>query len=629
MRRSLTILLALTFPLGVAAQLPLRTFGLRGALEADSMTVCRIDTGLDLAAAAGGRFSPGREAIMSWLERPGRERIRGSSEPAGRRSASRGQTLWLKFSLRNTTDTVLTFFVYCGDLDYVDAWIAGRDTLHSAAGVLQRVPPGSTPAQRYFSAIPLHLAPHEQGVAFFAIRQVNSGAGLDGVSLYAPAALDAAWAGANTADQGYYVFEWLFQGFLLCQVLYVLFQWLIVRRKEYLYYFCYLVALTLYFLSKFESFLGVELLFSRLPLLKVYLSKTLLIFPYFLYLRFVRSFLDIPHRYTALNKWIVWVEYFLLGYTVFDLVLIAVTFDPRLQAEFFTYVLLALFLLSTSFIVYLFRHRETLIYYILTGSLCVAVGNILGQVFTYVEFYHHINLGIDHILVFPQTGILLEILCFTAGLGHKTLLAEKEKLRSQAKLMHIRGQVAQDLHDDIGSTLSSISILSDLALRGGQTQETVSEIKDSAILLMERMDDLVWSIHPRNDSLEHLLMRVRHFATTLFEAKGIEYDISIQKDIGEVRLPMDFRQHVYLVLKEAINNLVKYAGAQQAYIRVGFDARHLELSVRDDGRGFDTTQSRKGNGLEGMRKRAEMMGATLTIVSEPGAGTEVMLQVKL
>jgi signal transduction histidine kinase len=619
MRGSLTILLALIIPLGAAAQLPIQTHGLQGALEADSVTVCRMDT--------GAAFTADSTVVDRWLGHPGR-------------------TLWLKFGLRNTTDTTLTLFAYCGELDFVDAWVTGRDTTHTAAGTLQRVPFHSTPAQRYFSAVPLRLRPHEQATVYVTIRQVNSNADLKRITLYTPEALDAAWADAQTKDQAYVVFEWLFQGFLLCQLLYVLFQWLIVRRKEYFYYCCYLVVLTLYFLGKFESFLGMALLYARFPLLKVYLSKTLLIAPYFLYLRFSRTFLDIPHRYAVLNRWMVWVEYFLLGYMVFDLALILATFNPRLQAEFFTYVLLLLFLLSISFIVYLFRNRDALTYYILMGSLFVGIGNFLGQAFTYLEYYHNIDLGVDHILVLPQIGILLEIFCFTAGLSHKTLLAEKDKLRSQARLIeqlkaneqlqhrmeHIRGQVAQDLHDDIGSTLSSISILSDLALHEGDrahTLDTVSEIKDSAILLMERMDDLVWSIHPRNDSLQHLLMRVRHFATTLFEAKGIDYHISIQNDIDEVRLPMDFRQHVYLILKEAINNLVKYAGAKQAEIWVACDDRYLDLSVWDDGRGFDPAQSPGGNGLAGMRKRAETMGAVLKIVSAPGAGTEVLLRVAL
>jgi signal transduction histidine kinase len=141
------------------------------------------------------------------------------------------------------------------------------------------------------------------------------------------------------------------------------------------------------------------------------------------------------------------------------------------------------------------------------------------------------------------------------------------------------------------------------------------------------MDDIVWSISPRNDSLENLLIRVRHFATTLFEAKGIEYTIDIQRNISEVRLPMDYRQHIYLILKEAINNLVKYALASQAFLEVSFDREYLTLRVRDNGRGFDQATPSTGNGLSGMQRRAAMMNARLSIRSAPGEGTSIGLQV--
>jgi signal transduction histidine kinase len=629
MCKALATLLALTIFLSAGAQtgLPLRSFGLAGVLAADSLPSCRVDAGPDLGAVWQHPFDLSIDSLGRRMD-----------------EHTAGRTFWLRFALRNLTDSPQDLFIRCGDLDYLDAWFVSADTVHVSAGELRAVAANSTPAQRFYTALPLHLPPRAKGTVYLAIRQIQPTFSFDGVLLYSPNDLDAAWAGAYREDQAYYVFQWLFQGFLLCQLLYVFFQWLIIRRKEYLYYFCYLVVITLYFLNKFESVLGIVVLFSRFPLLKVYLAKTLLIFPYFLYVRFVRSFLDLPHRYPGLNRWIKWVEYFLLAYTVFDLALGIWTLNPRLQTEFFTYILLVLFLLTTSFTVYLFLHRETLTYYILTGSLAVGIGNILGQVFTYVELYKHIDLGIDHILVFPQVGILLEILCFTAGLGHKNQAAEKDKLLSQANLIeqlkanellqnrmqHIRNKIAQDLHDDIGSTLSSISILSDLALRDRvQTLETMSEIKDSAILLMERMDDIVWSINPRNDSLEHLLMRVRHFATTLFEATGIEYDISIQKNIDAVRLPTDFRQHVYLILKEAINNLVKYAGATRAEIQVGFEEGVMALSVRDNGKGFEPERPGQGNGLPGMRRRAETMGASLRIASAPGNGTEVVLRVAL
>jgi signal transduction histidine kinase len=122
---------------------------------------------------------------------------------------------------------------------------------------------------------------------------------------------------------------------------------------------------------------------------------------------------------------------------------------------------------------------------------------------------------------------------------------------------------------------------------------------------------------------------VRHFATTLFEAKGVEYSIDIQKNIHEVRLPMEYRQHIYLILKEAINNLVKYARATEAVIEVRFDHRHLLLSVSDNGCGFDPETPTTRSGIAGIYQRAALMDSRVRIMSAPGKGTAIQLEVSL
>jgi signal transduction histidine kinase len=554
---------------------------------------------------------------------------------------------WIRCTVRNDSDSTLLIDIYNSTLNYTDCWWVspGQPVSRVSGGTLRPALSGSSLIDRQYNILPLKVPPRQSGEIFLALRQKTRVYDFNGVQLYTPAALGSAFADDYQESHSTLVFEWLFQGFLLCQILYTIFQWTIIRRKEYGYYLAYMAVIALYFLSKFESDLGLDLLFTRHPVLKVYLSKTMLILPYFLYFRFVRHFLEIPENYPALNKWIIRVEYFLLVYLAADLTYILLTFDQVVQTYVFTMILLLVFVTAASFIIYLFRHRQVLIYYVLTGSLFVAIGNILGQVLTYFQDYRHISIVPD-ILLLPQSGVVLEILCFTAGLSYKSHMWEKEKIRSQERLIdqlkanellqsrmqHIRNKIAQDLHDDIGSTLSSISILSDLAMKdnsGRHTLETMNEIKDSSILLMEKMDDIVWSINPRNDSLENLLNRVRHFATTLFEAKDIDYRIDIQKNIHEVKLPMDYRQHIYLILKEAINNLVKYGRATAASIEVRFDHQHLQLCVRDNGQGFNPSGPSTGNGISGMYRRASMMNARVTIASAPGQGTSIQLQVDL
>jgi signal transduction histidine kinase len=554
----------------------------------------------------------------------------------------------VSFTVQNTTDSPLDLSIYCGDLNYIDLYLRspGLAVVKVPGGNLRRSPAGSSFIQHQSACLPLVLRPHQTGELSVALRQLTNEYNFDGIGIFDQDALNAAYTRDAGSGSHSLFYELLFLGFMICQLLYVLFQWMIIRRKEYIYYFFYLAVLTLYFLSKQERLYGIDFIFSQYPLSKVYLGKTMLILPYFFYFRFVRSFLEMPANYPQLNRWIMAVEYFLLGYMVFDLGLIIITFDRALQTQIYTLLLLVVFLIATGFMIYMYRQRKILAYFIVSGSFFVGTGHILGLVFSYLQFERHIDLGIPDIFIFSQVGIVLEICCFTAGLSYKSHADEKEKIRSQENLIeqmkanellqtrmqHIRNKIAQDLHDDIGSTLSSISILSGLALEeknSSHSLETMSEIKDSSILLMERMDDIVWSINPRNDSLENLLMRIKHFATTLFEAREIDYTIDIQDNLNEVKLPTDYRQHIYLVLKEAINNLVKYSQATQAAIEVGFDRQVLELSIRDNGRGFDPSRESGGNGIPGMWRRAELMEAELNICSTPGEGTTVLLRVRI
>lgn len=206
------------------------------------------------------------------------------------------------------------------------------------------------------------------------------------------------------------------------------------------------------------------------------------------------------------------------------------------------------------------------------------------------------------------------------------------RLQQAVKLERLRYKISTDLHDDIGSTLSSISILSEMALtehNHQQSEAMVSEIKENSLDLMEKMDDIVWSINPKNDSLGSLLLRIKRFSSKLFEAKDIDYSIDIDKSVAEIKLPMEYRQHIYLILKEAINNLVKYSGATKAAIEVNFENAYLKIRISDNGKGFDLNSANSGNGIVSMKSRAAIMKANLKIETSKGEGTTLRVQVKI
>lgn len=196
----------------------------------------------------------------------------------------------------------------------------------------------------------------------------------------------------------------------------------------------------------------------------------------------------------------------------------------------------------------------------------------------------------------------------------------------------IRNRVARDLHDDMGSTLSTINILSSMAKSKitsdtVRTTEYLSKISDNSQRMMEAMDDIVWSIKPSNDSMQKITARMREFATNVLEAKDIDIHFSIDDQVYEVKLNMEARRDFFLVFKEAVNNAAKYSKASNVYVLIGVNNGKMKLEVKDDGVGFDVASADGGNGLGNMQKRADAMNAKIAMQSKPSEGTVVTLSV--
>jgi signal transduction histidine kinase len=194
--------------------------------------------------------------------------------------------------------------------------------------------------------------------------------------------------------------------------------------------------------------------------------------------------------------------------------------------------------------------------------------------------------------------------------------------------------VARDLHDDMGSTLSTINILSSMARTRMQadpvkTQEYLGKISDNSQRMMEAMDDIVWSIKPSNDSMHKMTARMREFAVSLLEPKDVEIEFAVGEGIDELKLDMEARRDLFLVFKEAVNNAAKYASAGWVSIRFERLPGFLSLIVEDNGIGFAVDTADNGNGLGNMRKRADALHGTLSIQSATGQGTRVSLLVPI
>ncbi len=200
----------------------------------------------------------------------------------------------------------------------------------------------------------------------------------------------------------------------------------------------------------------------------------------------------------------------------------------------------------------------------------------------------------------------------------------------QRQIQHIRNSIADDLHDDIGSTLSSISIMSELAkAKSPQASTLLASIGESTISIQENMSDIVWAIKSENDSFENVLQRMNQFASEILDAKNITLHFESEGSLSASKLTMKQRKNLYLFFKEVINNVAKHSGAKKVVVCILKKDHHAEMIIRDDGVGFDANQAFSGNGMSTLKKRAEELNGDFEIQSHLNKGTVVKLRFKI
>lgn len=211
-------------------------------------------------------------------------------------------------------------------------------------------------------------------------------------------------------------------------------------------------------------------------------------------------------------------------------------------------------------------------------------------------------------------------------------LLNRSRLRRLEDSLKLRKQIAHDLHDEVGSTLSSISLLSghtDELLRQNRpetAQKMVQKIYADARQILESIDEIIWTINPGNDSLPRIAMRLQEYAQPLMESKNIQFSFATHPTLDQVPVSMEVRRGLYLIGKEAINNLVKYSSATQATIRFDYEKGQIVVLIEDNGRGFAPGPTNR-TGQQSMQQRARDLGGELTVQSAPDDGTRIRLVV--
>lgn len=223
--------------------------------------------------------------------------------------------------------------------------------------------------------------------------------------------------------------------------------------------------------------------------------------------------------------------------------------------------------------------------------------------------------------------IYLLVVSFIAVMVIASIILRNKR---QRQLQNMRNGIADDLHDDIGSTLSSINIMSELAKsKSPEAAGILASIGESTIAVQENMSDIVWAIKSENDSFEKVLQRMNQFASEMVDAKNISLDFISDEALSTSRLTMKQRKNLYLFFKEVINNAAKHSDAKNISVRIFQQGHQVEMIIRDNGKGFDTSQTFPGNGMGTLKKRADELNGHVSIHSQKNKGTVVELKFKI
>jgi len=216
------------------------------------------------------------------------------------------------------------------------------------------------------------------------------------------------------------------------------------------------------------------------------------------------------------------------------------------------------------------------------------------------------------------------------------------RTRRLVELERVRTRIATDLHDDIGSSLSQIAILSEVVSQrvppeNAHVIEPLSVIAGTSREMVDSMSDIVWAINPQRDHLSDLTQRMRRFSSDILSARDIAFRFRAPDADQDIRLGADLRREIYLIFKECVNNLVKHSGCSEVEMELRIVNHRIVLRISDNGRGFDVSQAAEpsngngaslgGHGLPSMRRRAAALGGTFEVESARGRGTTSTLKV--
>jgi signal transduction histidine kinase len=201
-----------------------------------------------------------------------------------------------------------------------------------------------------------------------------------------------------------------------------------------------------------------------------------------------------------------------------------------------------------------------------------------------------------------------------------------EQFARQQAVERERSRIAKDIHDDLGASLTLIAVLGDLA-KQEKAAERIEKMASTARQAVKSLDEIVWAVNPRNDTLAHLIDYTGQFAVDYLRAAGLRCLLDLPEQAPQREISTVVRHNVFLVVKEALQNIVKHAQATEVWLRVNATSQGLRIVIEDNGGGFERApENAMADGLRNMQQRMKELGGECRIASRVGAGTEIVVE---
>jgi signal transduction histidine kinase len=459
-------------------------------------------------------------------------------------------------------------------------------------------------------------------------------------SSYLPSYLETLHHSQKGLDKWTYVFA----GLLLMMILFSLSNFLQGGNREFLYYsgYAFLLAAMLsatsynfqttsHFSYFFEGYLDFILQSAAIACYMIFMKK------------FLETKMKYPFLHNLYNGGLVVIATSVVIYSALHFFSDAYWLENFVE-NFTKYVLLVMILV---FVVYSSRHwQDILLRYLVWGNLSLFLFSFISQIFISFKYKFTGPDIFNMSLFYYEVGLFLELVCFLMGLNYKNrrqiiartrererlnLEVERKEFEKQMAVMagqqEERNRISADMHDELGSGMTAIRLMSEIAKNKMKenTPVEIEKISQSADDVLNKMNAIIWSMNSKNDSLGNLISYIRTYALEYLEATQVECKVFIPAVIPDIEITGDKRRNLFLCVKETLNNILKHAKASEVMIDIALE-ENLVIKIWDNGIGIDTKNLRQfGNGLQNIARRMETIGGSFKIEKDAGTVTTLVL----